>query len=352
MLGTGLQSLYLANASEPPADLQYLVIGKSVSPYIETYEYDQGVFTQLGDPDVLPTSIVYSADWHPGNEILTLGVGSGTRVVCYQRSGSTLTKMADLPSQPASTVYGVSWNAAGTSLAVAAQSTPYLYVWNWDGTTFTRIDAANFDTLPNAGQYSVSWNGDGTQLAVVGHRNISNQSVWIYDRSGDTFTLSNSTGFKGSSSVTPTYAVGLSPTGEFLAVGYDNDIIETLAVVSDFDSSSYFNHSVTPNTPNDVRGISWNSDSDLIAIAHLVSPYLSVYEKITDVTGTYFSKISNPAALPPGNAFAVDFNRDNTMISVTGQGGSRAYSLSGTSLTSIFSRSFASGQGFATAWTK
>jgi hypothetical protein len=49
-----------------------------------------------------------------------------------------------------------------------------------------------------------------------------------------------------------------------------------------------------------------------MAVAHGVSPYLTIYKR----SGDTFTKLANPAALPAGNGYGVAFSADGNYMAV------------------------------------
>lgn len=60
------------------------------------------------------------------------------------------------------------------------------------------------------------------------------------------------------------------------------------------------------------RGAAFSTSTNFLAIAHSVSPYITIYERSADT----FTKLANPAILPAGNAYACAFSYDDTYLAV------------------------------------
>ena len=70
-----------------------------------------------------------------------------------------------------------------------------------------------------------------------------------------------------------------------------------------------------------------------MAVAHFITPYLTIYKR----SGDTFTKLANPAALPAGTGYGVAFSADGTYMAV-GHSGSpfvTIYKRSGDTFTKL-----------------
>ena len=63
------------------------------------------------------------------------------------------------------------------------------------------------------------------------------------------------------------------------------------------------------------RGVSFSSDDTYLAVAYWASPFLTVYKR----SGDTFTKLSNPTDLPAGASTSVSFSNNDTYLAVTCQ---------------------------------
>ena len=61
------------------------------------------------------------------------------------------------------------------------------------------------------------------------------------------------------------------------------------------------------------NGAAFNHDGTRCAIAHVTSPYVTIY----DTTTSPWTKIANPSTLPTGNGYGAAFNHDGTRCAIT-----------------------------------
>lgn len=130
-----------------------------------------------------------------------------------------------------------------------------------------------------------------------------------------------------------------NPAGTILAVGSDDDTGET--------ARRLFLYSRTGNTLTKITnpatmptgivyGVDWSLDGKYMAVAHATTPYITVYS----VSGTTFTKVADPADLPDGTAMCCAFTPTGRGLFV-GTGTSpyyHWYGFDGTTLTEYASQ--------------
>ena len=208
---------------------------------------------------------------------------SGSRVLPLPRTISAVTNMqvtAHNPSQQNSiyittgnTGYILDYNSNISTVTTAITSASPTYVnyimaatkeapFNYIFKTTNGDTWSNLTVVSNAGGFygeSVAWNHDGTRVAF-GLETPTSNNLRVYTRSGDAFTKAAD--------------VNTWPAGG-------------------------------------VHDVAWtNTDDDYLVVAHDNSPYISIY------SGSNYNKQSNPATLPAGNAFAVEFSPDDSFLAV------------------------------------
>ena len=158
-------------------------------------------------------------------------------------------------TDPTGITYDVKWSPNGEFLVCAHVTSPFITIYQKNGTTLTKL--ANPATLPTSNARCIAWSPNGEFLAI-GH-DFSTRSLTIYQRSGSTFTK--------------------------------------LA-----DGASW--------PPGTVFGVAWSPNGEFIACSHLTTPYISVYRR----TGTTFTKLTDPATLPTASGRAIAFTPGGTRI--------------------------------------
>lgn len=301
-------------------------------------------FTKIPNPTTLPATQGQTVAWNPTNTLFAVG-GSGSPVLrLYSFNGATFTLLSNPAIMPTGAVNGLDFSPDGTMLAVAHATSPFLTVYNISGTTFTkRTDPAS---TPVGGANGVAWAANNTHLAV-GHG--SSPFVSFYHVGGLITKMPNPT-------TLPTGTVrGLSydvenPSGRF-AVGYNTapylsaytwdgttyqksfDMANTAYAYQVDYSDTYLASSVfgtntvkiwgltgaaittitlTGGASNFAYGVAWNADGNYLAIAHDLTPFVSVYSR----SGTTFTKLANPATLPTGSSVDADWSDDNQYLAI------------------------------------
>jgi hypothetical protein len=170
----------------------------------------------------------------------------------------------------------------GTYCVAIAQSSPYVIIWKRSGSTWTRLSNSVFSTAPSSAATTVAFNSDGTQLAI-GTTGGLFLYVYTITRSTDTFTLNSP---------------ATMPTGQVNEVAYN-----------------------------------YNSGtaSTVLVCAHAVSPFMTVYS----ISGTTYTKMSNPATLPAAATTCCGINNGGSHILVHSASVLYLYTQSGSTLTNV-----------------
>jgi WD40 repeat protein len=245
-----------------------------------------------------------------------------------------------------STVASLSTNGDGgacafsqndTYLAHGTASSPFMYMYKRSGDTFTSI------TVPAAAGYvrHIAWSADNTYMAVGSQ---SSPFIQIYKRSGDTFTiLSNPATLPGGA----VRGCQFSPNGNYLAVATDSSpfVIMYSRSGDTFTKLADSNFDTRPSAA--ATAVAWSADGTYIAFQANTTPFLFWYSH--NGSGG-FTKQSNPATLPPGNAgfpgTGISWSADGNYLAV-GSGTTpfmRIYSRSGGTLTSVSTPTTPSGR--------
>lgn len=223
--------------------------------------------------------------------------------------------------------------------ATANQAIPYCTVYHKAGST-------KFTNNPSLGA------NPGTAVAIhpnekllfVGQSGNPGQALFRINED-ETFTaLPNLPSFDGRA-----ISAAFSADGTLLAIAHERSPFLTCYAVNA--ATETFTRIANPATlpPALARGVSVSHDGSLVAVCHNTSPFFSVYS----FNGSTLTKLANPASLPPNIAFGVDISRDNRFIAVaniTTTPYFSLYELSGSTLTKVSDTPVFSGNGYATVF--
>ena len=144
--------------------------------------------------------------------------------------------------------------------------------------------------LPGNGT-CIAWSPDGTLVAVG---NSVGPYLQIYQYQSGGFTL---LGSPTPAPINTVNALAWSPDGSYLAVGAstNTELFALMYKRNGFAPSTWtLNTTGFANPVSQVNGISWSSDSSMIAFATSDTPYFYCYQRSLDT----FTKVANPATLP------------------------------------------------------
>ena len=260
-------------------DSNYLAVGISVSPYIQIFKRNGGLFELLPNPSTLPPAVGRDCKFSPNGNYLAVAHSTSPFITIYKKSGDTFTKLSNPATLPVSTSYGCAWSHDTSLLAVAHLNSPYITIYSVDTGTDTFTKLANPTDLPTGQCNSVAFDSTKTYLSVA----VSTSPYLLNYKitSGPTFTKL-------------TDPVDL-PTG----------------------------------AANDVA---FSPNGSYLAFAHAVSPFVTVYSRSGDV----YTKISNPATLPGSSANGVSWSPNSDYLTVSHASGIMTiYNMSGGALTKV-----------------
>lgn len=246
-------------------------------------------------------------------------VTGGVRV--YKADGQSFTQVADPDVQPSALMYGIDFSPNAEYMAVLANTAPRLFIYKRAGDVFTKLP--NPAVVPTNGAGRATFSPDGMFLASP--NSSANDGVSVYERSGDTFT-------KLSGIVMGVFQIGLgtawNSSGDLLAVSVGN--VQPYIFSR---TGSTFTRLGLPSTalPISANDMAFSPVSNLLVCGHSGAPYISV----SSVTGTVHTRHADPAVLPANAVRSVAFNHDGTLVAVASDAGLYIYSVDGTTLTRI-----------------
>lgn len=227
--------------------------------------------SKVGDPGILPSGAGYAVAWAPSSKQVLVGHVNSPYLAMYGFDGSLFTKHTN-PINVAfpGAVLGIAYNPVTDHCAFAHQGSPYLTVAtvNAGGTTMTKL--ANPATLPPAECWSVSWSPNGKFLAVA---HLVSPYVSVYSFDGTTLTkLADPANLPTGSG----YSVDWSPDGRFLAVGFSGSPYIHVYRFDGATLTKVANPTVLPN--GTVRALAWSPDGRwLHAVNEGATPWNDLY---------------------------------------------------------------------------
>jgi WD40 repeat protein len=285
---------------------QYVAVCTQQSPYINIYKILGDHWTKLSNPATLPATC-YGNTWSPDSRFLVVSHSSSPYFNIYERSGDTFTKLANPATLPSGVSTDVEFSQDGRFLSVASYASPYILNYEVVGSTFTKL--SNPASLPVDQVSGVAWNRAGTILAVSV---FSSPFLELYSVSGTTFTKISSPASLPSNVLSyGAQEMQFSPDGSLFCYteGASSPFVHLYSV-----SGTTFTKLSNPATlpTGSAFACRFSSDGLYLAVGHNTSPRITVYS----VSGTTFTKIADPASLPASDATGVQFSPDNKHLIV------------------------------------
>jgi len=166
-------------------DGKFCAYDLDASPFLAVYRVNNGVFTRLADPDVLPSAAVWEVRFFANDRFI---IGSqGQNVVSYKITNNTVTRVEQvdgLVSSSSSTKQTFSFTTNLNTCAILTNSTPFIKCYTQSNGVFTALDAVDV-ALPAAAK-AVSISGDGSYLVVS---LAASPYIKVYKRVGNGYTV-------------------------------------------------------------------------------------------------------------------------------------------------------------------
>ena len=105
-------------------------------------------------------------------------------------------------------------------------------------------------------------------------------------------------------------AIAWSPNGEFLAVGHVTSPFITIYQKNGTALTKLTNPATLPT--GQVNGVAWSPDGQFLSCSHAVSPFITIYQR----SGTTFTKLTNPATLPTGTGDGNNWSSNGEFLAV------------------------------------
>ena len=299
-----------------------MVQALAIAP-LTVYQWDQAFGVDTSEaPGGTVNDVAFSND----GRFLAVAHSSSPYVSVYHwdgiNIGAKIADPVDLPPGAANCVYFTSGQSR-IYLCVGHDASPYVTMYTWEDFFAYKITSP---TLPGGVQDIVLLNGiTGDADIFFAHKttpyitgyNVEYYNDIIVTKMTDPATLPTG----------DAYGVALSSSdydGIYLAVAHSTSPYLTVYDISGGSSPrTYVSKLADPATlpAGDGKGIAFSVDGKYLAVAHLSSPYVTVYSFVGDFTAhpwtaTIGAKIADPATLPTGDGYAVEFSPDGRSIAV------------------------------------
>jgi len=183
-LALTLTSIGTINNGELSPDGKFIAFALTGSPFVVVYPWNDltGFGSKVSDPASLPNNKAVSVSWSPDGRYLAVAQFSGTEYLAVYpwSNGAFGTKVA-APATPPPGVAGanvksVAWHPGGRFIALGTTASPFVNVWDWDGSAFG-AKWSDPGTLPAGSGFGVAWSPDGAYVAC-GHNTTPFISVY------------------------------------------------------------------------------------------------------------------------------------------------------------------------------
>jgi 6-phosphogluconolactonase (cycloisomerase 2 family) len=308
-----------ANANDvafsPDGQLMAVAKDTASSRCIEVYAVDGTSLTLLSALASHNSANAGAVAFSPDGTLLSLGhtgsVGFQNWVITGTGASAVFTKLADPNLDPGTTVNGLAYSPDGLFLAIAHATSPFITIYQVDGTgldtTYTALSSPS--DLPASTGNGVAWSPDGRFLAVA---HDTSPYCTVYEVNGITFTKLDdaSSQFSADLPAGNGQTVAFSRDGLWMSVAHTTTPFVTIYSISGTTFTKVSNPSTLPD--GNGRGVAFSSDNQFLAVVHETSPYLSHYRL---VSGTW-TKQSDPATAPDGTGNRVAFSPNNQLMVV------------------------------------
>lgn len=277
-------------------------------PHLVIYKREADTFTRLPVPVGTPLGPLFGVAFSSDSTYLAV-VGGDPRVAIFRRNGDNFTLLDAPDIQPPLNGAGVAFSHDDRFLVHAHNNRPYITIYKRDGDDFSRQpDPAG---LPTGNGISVSFSHDDAYMAV-GHFGFDPPYLALYAIEGDIFTKLPNPAELPTGSV---HSIAFSHDSGYLAAGYAANFIGDPGGLSVYKhQSGALTKLPTPDVPIPSlgRGVAFSPDDAYLAVAHTVSPRVTIYSR----SGDDFTKVPDPTTLPPAGAECVAFSHDSIYLAV------------------------------------
>lgn len=292
-------------------DGQFLAVGNVGTTDVHVYYLDGTTLTSIHtSAPGNTTGVAFS----PDSSVLVTGQNNLLTPYYVTGSGSSATWTAFGTTAIGGQVREVAFSADGTFLAVAHETSPYCTVFTVSGTgasmVFTKVTTGDASEFADAADYpagngfGVNFSWDGRFMAVA---HTTTPYVHIYEINGTTFTALAD---PGTLPAGDGKGVAFSRDGNWMSVAHTTTPFITNYAIS----GSTFTKAANPATLPDGNGsdVAFSSDNQFMAVSHATSAFISIYR---DVAGVWTIQ-TNPATLPAGTGDGIAFSWNNRYLAI------------------------------------
>lgn len=306
---------------------------------------------------LLFSTIAFASYNKPPTPVAKGGTGAAaitTNGVVIGQGTSPVTTVAPGTSGNVLTSDGAQWLSSAASGGstfdadlIMGRSVP-LYTWNATPTFLALGSTGYFSNNPQSQETAIAWSLDGRFLTL----GSGNADLITYLRLNNRFT-------KLADVATPPTgdigAVAWSPNSQYLAVAHDISPYLSLYERNGYTITKLTNPSTLPT--GRARGAAWSPDGRFLVIGHAGSPYISIYEATTSSSnsGVVYVKLANPSTLPTAGAiYSAAFSPDGSYLTIVGDTSPfiNIYSISNRTFTKLSDpSSLPTGTSRSVAWS-
>lgn len=233
-----------------------------------------------------------------------LAVATTAYPVVYKISGDTYIRIAEITNLNGPSCC-VSFSPDSNYLAIGTNGAPAMYIYKRSGDTFTLLSNVlqNAPTSTQLDAYSVAWSSD-SQYLVFTSTGYS-PFFFLYKRLGDSFTQLTLQGAWPAQSI---FSVAFSPDTNYLVFGL-NSTPYRMIYKRNGDTFTYLSTNVGVNPNLSGVSVAWSPDSSYLAIG-TSDTTIAVYKR----SGDTFTKLTDLSLGGPLYAKSLSFSPDGTYL--------------------------------------
>jgi hypothetical protein len=246
----------------------------SIAIYRKSLDTTGTIWTRITNPVTVPT-IGGSICWSPDSRFLVLGGGTDVIYVYEKTDYNTFTRLVS-PSLTALGGYveDIDFSSDGRYLAFTHSSSPYMYVYEVNGSTFTKLPDPSILPIPyTGGTRAIRFNPDCNIISIGSPQSnpATECTIFNYEISGSTLTkLSDPISFP----ISQIFSLEYSLDGSILYVGVTSaPYIERYSV-----SGTTFTKisPLTYNTSGSIYDLRLSPNGKYLAASLIIPPYFEI----------------------------------------------------------------------------
>ena len=299
------------------------------SPFVQLWSVSGQTFTALPNPAVLPTGTGNAVAFSPLGDHLAVGHEVSPFLTVYSIAGNVFTKKTNPTNLPAGAANGVAFSPNGLWVAEGDNGNPQNSVYTYAAANLVRVGLSGSYTDEDA---DLAFSPDSSLLVVASGDDALALRIYSVSAGGVLTQLPNP-------AVMPSVfqnCVAFSPDGTLCFLGGGSSGFSTsfnLYGVSGTTFTKLSNPATVPTGTNSINGAAFSPDGKLLVLATTASPYIYVYS----VSGSTLTYLASPSVIPSATRTACAFSRDGKLLALSGPSAPNIdmYAVSGNTLTSI-----------------